>query len=316
MPRAMLKRSRSRIFASIGAGAILLAIILVISTIWLNGGIEFKMVGERSDILDDKMDELELLESASLQAAYTETSDGYTYTSPVSYGYSSDPVPAGEIWNETSITIYATADMDICVGGGLSNLGALYWQTSNPNVIAGFYDSSRTWLGYSNEFCRYPVVSGLGTTVITVGTYDGKRKDSIAVNVIAPPADQWKREVLNLVNAIRSNNGLELLDWGYTCAEAAQIRAEEIITLYGHTRPNGESWSTVCPIPEYGGAAGENLAMGNAAVSPVTTTVLWMSSESHRANILSPDYTKLAVGFVYDPDTIYRTYWSQFFSTY
>ena len=88
------------------------------------------------------------------------------------------------------------------------------------------------------------------------------------------------------------------------------------MTLYAHTRPDGSSWSTVCPAPDSGGISGENLAIGNAAVSPATVVALWMGSESHRANILNPDYTKLAVGFVFDPNSTYRTYWSQFFSTY
>ena len=54
----------------------------------------------------------------------------------------------------------------------------------------------------------------------------------------------------------------------------------------------------------------------NSAVSPATTVALWMSSDTHRANILNPDYTKLAVGFNFDLSSDYKTYWSQFFSTY
>jgi uncharacterized protein YkwD len=72
----------------------------------------------------------------------------------------------------------------------------------------------------------------------------------------------------------------------------------------------------VCPVPSSGGVSGENLAIGNAAVSPATTVALWMGSETHRANILNPEYTKLAVGFNFDLDSDYKTYWSQFFSTY
>ena len=41
-----------------------------------------------------------------------------------------------------------------------------------------------------------------------------------------------------------------------------------------------------------------------------------MNSPDHRANILSPNFTKLSVGFIFDPGTKYKTYWSQFFSTY
>ena len=319
MTSPMLKKSRWTILLSINAAAILVAGVLIASAIWFNGGLSFHVVGERSDIVKDEMGEMELLESVSvenLQVAYQGDAGGYTYTAQTGYEYSGSSVPDGEIWNETSMTIYATPDIDICVGGGLSNLGDMYWQTSNTDVIAGFYDSARTWLGYSNDTCRYPVIKGIGTTVITAGTYDGKRKDSITVNVVQPPVEQWKREVLSFVNNIRANNDLVPFTWSTTCEPAANIRAEEITELYSHTRPDGTGWDTACPLPENGGTSGENLAIGNAAVSPVTTVMLWMGSDSHRANILSPDYTKLAVGFVFNLDSQYKTYWSQYFSTY
>lgn len=323
MPGFVLKQTRWTILLSLNAVAILIAGILIASAIWFNGGVDFRVVGERSDVVDDSIGEMELLESVSgdaptvaeLPTEYQTDFGGYTYSTQNDYEFSAN-VPDGEIWNESSLTIYSTPDIDICVGGGLSNLGDMYWQTSDTEVISGFYNSARTWLGYNNETCRYPVINGTGTTVITAGTYDGTRKDSITVTVIDPPVEQWKREVLSLVNNIRANNNLGPLTWGYACEGAANIRANETIAYYSHTRPDGTSWSTACPAPNTGGTSGENLAVGNAAVSPVTTVMLWMGSDSHRANILNPDYTKLAVGFVFDPDTKYKTHWSQFFSTY
>lgn len=311
-------KTKTTILLSINAAAILIAGILVSSAIWLNGGIDFRAVDERSDIIAGNASSVELLDSitdsdATLDIDIINNDD---YISTTSHEFDSSDVPSGELWNENNITIYATPDTDICVGGDLANLGNMYWQTSDTNVVAGFYDSARTWLGYSNDTCRYPVISGTGTTTITAGTYDGLRKDSITVTVLDPPVDQWKHEVLTLVNKIRTKNQLGKLSWSDTCDDAADIRANESMTLYAHTRPDGSSWSTVCPAPNAGGISGENLAIGNAAVSPATAVALWMGSESHRANILNPEYTKLAVGFVFDSDSTYRTYWSQFFSTY
>lgn len=312
--------SKLTILLSLNAAAIVIAGILIASAIWFNGGIEFRAVDERSDIVKDSNNEVALLDSVSDSNAEAPISvntignDDYISTS--SHEFDASAVPSGELWNEKYITIYATPDIDICVGGGLTDLGSMYWQTSNSNVISGFYDSARTWLGYNNDTCRFPVVNGVGTTVITAGTYDGKRKDSITVTVVEPPVEQWKREVLTIVNKIRIKNNLDQLTWGVTCESAADIRANETISLYAHTRPDGSSWSTVCPAPSSGGVSGENLAIGNAAVSPASVVALWMGSESHRANILNPEYTKLAVGFVYKLDTTYKTYWSQFFSTY
>ena len=313
------KRNKMTILLSLNAAAILIAGVLIASAIWLKDGLTFRAVDERSDIVEDTVGEMELLESVSdsnARTEYLDTIGNDDYVSTSSHEFDNTAVQPGELWNENAITIYATPDIDLCVGGGLADLGEMYWQTSDTNVISGFYNSARTWLGFNNETCRYPVISGTGTTTITAGTYDGKRKDSIIVTVIAPPADQWKHEVLTLVNKIRVKNKLDQLAWGYTCEEAADIRAKETMILYAHTRPDGSSWSTVCKAPDSGGVSGENLAIGNGAVSPATTVALWMSSETHRANILNPDYTKLAVGFNFDLDSDYKTYWSQFFSTY
>ena len=191
----------------------------------------------------------------------------------------------------------------------------MYWQTSNADVIKGFYTEARTRLGYDSSRCKYPAIEGVGTTTITAGTVDGLKRDSLTVTVVVPPVEQWKKEVLKLVNEERAKYDLKPLEWGTTCEEAAQIRANEIMTLYAHQRPDGSAWDSVCK-PEVGGVAGENLAAGNTAVSPETVVQTWMNSTSHRANILSDKFTKLAVGFVFDPSSQYKTYWSQFFSNY
>ena len=312
-------KSKTTILLSINAAAVLSAGILIASAIWLNGGLEFRAVDERSDIVAETISPTVILDpttNSGKESNQINVIGNDDYISTSSHEFDSSDVPTGELWNEKSITIYATPDTDICVGGGLSDLGDMYWQTSDTSVISGFYNSARTWLGFNNDTCRYPVIKGYGTTTITAGTYDGKRKDSIIVTVIEPPEEQWKHEVLTLVNKIRIKNNLGQLSWGETCEEAADLRAKETMTLYSHTRPDGSDWSTVCKVPSSGGVSGENLAIGNAAVSPATTVAQWMGSEKHRANILNPDYTKLSVGFVFDMDSDYRTYWSQFFSTY
>ena len=118
------------------------------------------------------------------------------------------------------------------------------------------------------------------------------------------------------MNEERSKAGLGALEWGTTCEEAANVRARELMSSYSHTRPDGSAWSTACPIPESGGMSGENLNASNAAVSPETTVASWMGSPEHRANILNPDFKYLSVGFVFDPNSAYKTYWSQYFTTY
>lgn len=316
---ASLKQTKMTILLSINAAAILIAGVLIAGSIWLNGGMDFRVVAERSDEVDETVAEVKMPDAESnTDNELTEAQKNYITSVRTTTGMSSEPVPDGELWAGDSIFIYQTANVDICVGGDLRDLGPMYWQTSNPEVISGFYTTARTWLGYSSDTCRYPVIEGVGKTTITAGTYDGTRRDTIEVIVLEVPEEKWKYEVLSLVNQERVRNGLDKLTWGETCADAAETRAEEIVQLYSHTRPDGSSWSTACIEPN--GVAsyteGENLAAGNSAVSPETTVAAWMNSEKHRENILNPNYTKLAVGFYFDPNTKYQTHWSQYFSNF
>lgn len=336
----LMHQTKIMILLCLNAVVMLLVGVMIVSAVSLNGGIDLKVVNERSDVVASTIEEIGLVTPGSEELA-PETMSGIGGNSSSgsngsgngdissgndsfstggsttsSGGTTSGSVPSGQLWNEDSITIYQTADFDICVGGGLTGLGEMYWQTSNPAVIKGFASSARTWLGYSSDTCRYPVIAGTGTTTITAGTYDGSRRDSITVTVIAPPVEQWKREVLNLVNQERAKNGVAPVSWGTTCEAAANLRAKEIMTSYSHQRPDGSSWSTTCPIPSSGGKSGENLNAGNAAVSPETVVASWMNSAEHRKNILDPDFKYLSVGFVFDPNSSHKTYWSQYFTTY
>ena len=319
MAAASLKQTKMTVLLSINAAAILVAGVLIAGAIWGRGGFDFHVVGERSDEVPDAIEEPELVGAESnAENQLTDAQKAYRTSVHTVTGVDSTPVPDGELWGEESITIYQTANFDICVGGDLSGLGDMYWQTSNTDVISGFYTGARTWLGYSSDTCRFPVINSTGTTIITAGTYDGTRRDSIEVTVVEAPKTRWEYEVLSLVNQERVRNGLEKLTWGDTCADAAETRAEELVRLYSHTRPDGTSWSTACDTPDDNAryVEGENLVVGSSAVSPETTVTAWMNSEDHRANILNPEYTKLAVGFHFDPNTQYKTHWSQYFSNF
>ena len=319
MVAASLKQTRMTILLSVNAAAILMAGVLIAGAIWLNGGMDFKVVGEHSDDVNSAVERPELIDAESnTSSELTDAQKAYITSVHTVTGVDSSPVPDGELWGEDAIVMYETADFDICVGGDLSDLGEMYWQTSNPEVISGFYTGARTWLGYSSDTCRFPLIAGQGTTTITAGTYDGSRRDTLTVTVVEAPKKRWEYEVLSLVNQERVRNGLEKLTWGETCAEAAETRATELVKLYAHTRPDGSSWDTACEAPDKGAVyvEGENLVVGSSAVSPETTVAAWMNSEAHRANILNPDFTKLSVGFHFDPSTQYKTHWSQYFSNF
>ncbi|MCG2731279.1 MAG: CAP domain-containing protein [Acetobacterium sp.] len=121
----------------------------------------------------------------------------------------------------------------------------------------------------------------------------------------------FEAQVIALVNQERASRNLGLVSSDPILTTAAQIRAQEIIQLFSHTRPNQTSCFTV--LNEVGityNMAGENIAAGYA--SPEAVMAGWMNSEGHRANILNPEFKKLGVGYV-DSTSGYGHYWTQMF---
>ncbi len=323
----MLKHTRITILLSINAIAVLIVGVRIADAISSGDGGNFgtKIVDERSDVVDG-FAESTLLTDASSENTEGETKPGSNNSSDGEAVYPESPggevssgvgaLKKGQLWAADSMTIYLSADKDVCIDTNEALAGDMYWQTSNSAVISAFYQTSREYLGFSAERCRFPQIMGVGETVITAGTNDGLFRDSIRLNVVPIPVADWKHEVLRLVNAERSKVGVAPLGAGDSCVAAADIRAREIVQRYDHVRPNGSAWSTACPIPAEGGASGENIHAGNSAVSPAHVVREWMASPTHRANILDGRFTRLVVGFYFDVNSQYRIYWTQYFSSY
>ncbi len=109
--------------------------------------------------------------------------------------------------------------------------------------------------------------------------------------------------VIAEVNAERAKYGLSALREDPELTRAACVRANEIVQLFSHTRPNGESWSSVSTA-----ARGENIAKGHSTVARVMAA--WMSSEGHRANILRESFGSIGVCAI---DVGGVRYWVQLF---
>ena len=114
-------------------------------------------------------------------------------------------------------------------------------------------------------------------------------------------------EILRLVNAERAKVGLAELTYRGDIQSAADIRANEITTLFDHKRPDGSDCLTVLSgISKH--YAGENIAMGQ----PTPTAVMadWMNSKGHKENILRGEFTGIAVGIT---EKNGKKYWVQIF---
>ena len=128
------------------------------------------------------------------------------------------------------------------------------------------------------------------------------------VTVSSSPAATWELEIARLTNIERQKAGLSILKYNTSLEVGANIRAQEIITHFSHTRPDGSRFFTAFGNLQYQ-SIGENL--GSGFRSPESIVNAWMNSESHRANILKPEYQEISVAITKDADGKYR--WVQIF---
>ncbi len=125
-----------------------------------------------------------------------------------------------------------------------------------------------------------------------------------------PEAETPAAQVLALVNAQRARAGLGSLSLDPEASKAAGVRAREIQISFSHTRPDGRDFSTA--LSEAGAsyrASGENIAYGQRSAEQVMD--VWMNSAGHRANILSPGYSRIGIGHVKDSRGV--DHWVQLF---
>lgn len=128
----------------------------------------------------------------------------------------------------------------------------------------------------------------------------------------------YANEVLRLVNIERANAGAAPLVLDEALCNAANMRAIEMdcTGVFGHKRPNDHSCFEVYDIcnVEWRNACGENIAAGQATPEDVMKS--WLSSAGHKANILSPEYTKMGLGYSNSGCGAgeYSHYWAQEFA--
>lgn len=117
--------------------------------------------------------------------------------------------------------------------------------------------------------------------------------------------EQYKAEVLRLVNIEREKVGVAGVKQLDSLVPMADVRAKESASSFSHTRPNGTRCFTVFADNSIKySAAGENLAYGFRTPADVVTA--WMNSEGHRKNILDTNFKYIGIGyFVNERGTVY-----------
>ncbi|MBQ8825642.1 MAG: CAP domain-containing protein [Oscillospiraceae bacterium] len=153
-----------------------------------------------------------------------------------------------------------------------------------------------------------------GTAKITLYAkgYSKTTAKTITVNVKSDKKDPeaLAAEVVEIVNSERKSSGKGSLTADSELTRLANIRAEEIVSYFSHTRPDGRSCFTVYDDNGYSySAIAENIAMSIADSEKIMD--MWMNSSGHKKNIMNGTYTKIGVGVCIVGD---YAYWVQLFA--
>lgn len=154
---------------------------------------------------------------------------------------------------------------------GLSEIRAANPQIANPNLI-------------------YP------GQVLTVPTGDAS-------------VTAYEREVVRLINEIRTENGLGTLTYDWELCRVARYKSQDMHDnrYFSHNSPvYGSPFEMMKSFGIRYRSAGENIARGQA--TPQAVVNAWMNSAGHRANILNASFTHIGVGYVAN-----GKYWTQMF---
>lgn len=98
---------------------------------------------------------------------------------------------------------------------------------------------------------------------------------------------------LDILNRERAAVGLNALTMNQQLMDVATTRAFECCILFDHTRPNGQSCTSLQNTNTY---FGENIAAGYNNATNVMNG--WMDSSGHKANILNANYNSVGIACV------------------
>jgi uncharacterized protein YkwD len=135
---------------------------------------------------------------------------------------------------------------------------------------------------------------------------------------------QLEDEILVIVNEVRSQGascgsegsfgpaGPLTMNPALRCSSRKHSKDMNDRDFFAHTNPSGEEpWDRMQQAGYSYSWAGENIAGGNATAD--ATMQQWMESDGHCANIMSPDFTEIGVG--YYPGGQWGHLWTQNFGT-
>jgi uncharacterized protein YkwD len=133
-----------------------------------------------------------------------------------------------------------------------------------------------------------------------------------AVSLVAATASP-AQQMLGLVNAERKKAGCQpvRLDSRLSAAATKYSQTMSRSDFFSHTGRDGSTFVSRIEEEGYPAPRSENIAAGNTTAQ--ATMQQWMSSSSHRRNILDCSAEDMGIGVASSGDSRFGTYWTQEF---
>lgn len=151
----------------------------------------------------------------------------------------------------------------------------------------------------SRKYVRaiYPSSSGSSNS----GTGGSSSSGNTSSSTETSNMNSNEKEVFDLINKQRTNNGLTALKNDSEVQRVARIKAQDMVdnNYFSHTSPiYGSPFDMLKSFKISYKTAGENIA-GNSSNSSAVTA--WMNSSGHKANILNSNFNYTGIGVVSSP---------------
>ncbi len=149
-------------------------------------------------------------------------------------------------------------------------------------------------------------------TAIPLPTLTPTPADSVCVPVYN---NGFENEVVYWINEERGKAGLDPLTmqtqlWAAARGHSVDMACNDFIS---HTGSDGSSpWTRIAAEGYSYSMAAENVAGGQP--TPRDVVDAWMASDSHRANIMNPDFVHIGIGYAFRQGSTFGAYWTAVFA--
>ncbi len=200
-------------------------------------------------------------------------------------------------------------------------------RTRTPTVAPPTETPWPTWTGTPTEEgapTATAIPSPTGTSPTPIGTVMPTDTPSAPTSTTVPACSptgntSFESALLALINQERQSQGLQPYNLQSQLQAAARAHSTDMACndFLSHTGSDGSTVRDRIARQGYSWTwAGENIyATGNISSSaPQQVFDWWMNSAAHRANLLSPNYTDIGLGYMYKPDSSYGGYFTAVFA--